>query len=585
MGQRLGEVLADVYPSDDLEACLKPLLSQRLPACGNGNNSGPHRWDETTSILMSYADTVTDGQRPSLEVLKDFLDHSYAGSSFPVLHVLPFLQSSSDGGFAVSSHEHLEQRFGNWQHVQQLAQGRCLMADLVLNHVSSSHPWVQQFRRGERPGTAMVLAPADLGGWDHVMRPRSSALFTIIETAQGLRPVWTTFGPDQVDLNWQDINVFKAFVELMNRYVDHGITWFRLDAVGFLWKQRHTTCIHLPQTRAVVRALRLLLKQRSDCGVLITETNVPEDENLSYVSGGDQAHMAYNFPLPPLLLEAMISNSSDLLNRWLARWPVLPSGSTLLNFSSCHDGIGLRPVETLMSPDRLEHLLVRCEERGGLVSHRVQADGSRSPYEMNISWWSAMASSTAVPRQLQLERFLASQLFVMALPGVPAFYLPALLASDNDHPAYRRTGHRRDLNRHRFCLDDLKRLLGHQHSAQTLIRVVINHALRLRASQPAFHPEAPMTLLSHDRRDMVILRRDAGGHDQPSVWVVHSFSEERLNLPLARLGHRAAQGWVDLLSKREIGDGNLALTPYEVLWLQPVHPAQSLNGHNNGSCS
>lgn len=571
IGKRLSGILAGVYRANDLDAWLQQLRSQRSPACGNGNNPRPCRWDESTSILVSYADTVTAAGRPSLEVLKDFLDRVYAGNAFTVLHVLPFLQSSSDGGFAVSSHTQLEQRFGNWGHLQQLAQGRRLMADLILNHVSASHPWVQQFRRGQQPGTAMVMAPADLDGWENVVRPRSSALFTIIETCQGLQPVWTTFGPDQVDLDWRDIAVFKAFAALLNRYVDHGISWMRLDAVGFLWKQRHTGCIHLPQTRALVRAFRLLLEQENGSGVLITETNVPEAENLSYVSGGDQAHMAYNFPLPPLLLEAVLSNSSDLLNCWLARWPTLPPGSTLLNFSASHDGIGLRPAETLISPERLVQLLVRCEERGGLVSHHVEADGSRSPYEINITWWSAMASATAAPQQLQLERFLASQLFVMALPGVPAFYLPALLASDNDRAAYRRNGHRRDVNRQRFRLDELERRLNRPHSAQTLIRVVINHALALRAMQPAFHPEAPMTLLSHDRSDMVILRRDARSRSQRSVWVVQSFSEERLNLPLARLGHVAgANGWVDLLSRRHIGNGNIALTPYEVLWLQPA---------------
>lgn len=570
IGKRLSGILAGVYRPNDLDAWLQQQLSQPSPACGNGNNPGPCRWDESTSILMSYADTVTAAGRPSLDVLKDFLDRVYAGNAFTVLHVLPFLQSSSDGGFAVSSHTQLEQRFGHWGHLQQLARGRRLMADLILNHVSASHPWVQQFRSGQRPGTAMVMAPADLDGWENVVRPRSSALFTIIETCQGLRPVWTTFGPDQVDLDWRDIGVFEAFAALLNRYVDHGITWIRLDAVGFLWKQRHTSCIHLPQTRALVRAFRLLLEQEDCSGVLITETNVPEEENLSYVRSGDQAHMAYNFPLPPLLLEAMLSSSSDLLNRWLARWPTLPPGSTLLNFSASHDGIGLRPAETLISPERLVQLLVRCEERGGLVSHHVEADGSRSPYEINITWWGAMASATAAPQQLQLERFLASQLFVMALPGVPAFYLPALLASANDRAAYRRSGQRRDVNRQRFRLDALERRLSHPHSAQTLIRVVINRALALRATQPAFHPEAPMTLLSPGQSDMVILRRDARSCSQRSVWVVHSFREERLNLPLARLGRGGANGWVDLLSNRAVGSGNLALTPYEVLWLQPA---------------
>ena len=562
--QKLSRLLQEIYAQPDLYDRLSKLLPQELPI---GGSTTCQRWDQSTTILITYADTVTAPDEPTLAVLNRFLSQDYGNVPLPVLHVLPFLRSSSDRGFAVCDHTQLEPHFGDWHHLRKLAHGRRLMADLVVNHVSASHPWVQQFRHGQAPGSFMVMAPGDLQGWDNVVRPRSSVLFTLMDTHQGLRPVWTTFGPDQVDLDWSRLEVLESFARLMHTYVDHGVTWVRLDAIGFLWKDPHTTCLHRPKTRILVQALRLLLEQYACNGVLLTETNVPEEENLSYLRSGDQAHVAYNFPLPPLLLEALLSNNCDLINRWLVRWPRLPQGSTMLNFTASHDGVGLRPAEGLVSPERLHNLLMRCEERGGLVSHRTEADGSLSPYELNIAWWSAMAGPATTPRRLQLERFLASQLLVMALPGVPAFYLPTLLAASNDHPTYRKTGCRRDLNRSQFDLQTLRQDLENTDSPAAIIRILMAHALGIRAQLPAFHPETPMTLLSPERSDMIVLQR--GHRDAPgTVWVVQSFREEVVELEVSLLSPQHNGCWRDRLSQRTMAGPRLALSPYEVLWLQ-----------------
>ena len=564
--QKLNRLLQHVYAQPDLQDRLSKLLSRTLPP---GGSTTCQRWDQATAILITYADTVTAPDEPTLAVLNRFLSQDYGAVRLPVLHVLPFLRSSSDRGFAVCDHTELEPHFGDWRHLQALAHGRHLMADLVVNHVSASHPWVQQFRRGQAPGSFMVMAPRDLQGWDNVVRPRSSVLFTLMDTHQGLRPVWTTFGPDQVDLDWRHLEVLEAFARLMHTYVDHGVTWIRLDAIGFLWKDPYTTCLHRPKTRILVQALRLVLEHYTCNGVLLTETNVPEEENLSYLRSGNQAHVAYNFPLPPLLLEALLSSSCDLINHWLARWPQLPHGSTMLNFTASHDGVGLRPAEGLISPERLHNLLMRCEERGGLVSHRTEADGGLSPYELNIAWWSAMAGPATTPGRLQLERFLASQLLVMALPGVPAFYLPTLLAASNDHSTYRKTGCRRDLNRPQFELQALRQHLENTNSPVAIIRILMAHTLGIRAQIPGFHPEAPMTLLSPERSDMVILQR---GHrdDSGTVWVVQNFREEAVELQVSLLSAQHNGDWRDRLSQRTLAGPLVVLSPYEVLWLQPA---------------
>ena len=566
---QLDALLLELY-GDESSEFIQKLSSQLLQSLQTSTKpaTSPSRWDASTAVLITYANTLQREGERGLQTLKGVLNSHFSGLD-SVVHVLPFLKASSDGGFAVASHSELEPGFGEWTDLADLAKGRTVMADLVLNHVSASHPWVLQFLQREEPGCRCILAPDPEAGWSNVIRPRSSNLFTTLATIEGPRPVWSTFGPDQLDLDWSEPQVLLGFSELLGRLSRHGVGWLRLDAVGFVWKEEDTTCLHRPQAYTVVRILRHLLDAVSDRGVVVTETNVPEQENLSYLRSGQDAHLAYNFPLPPLLVEALISRRADLLNQWLARWPELPLGSSLLNFSACHDGIGLRPLEGLMPPERLHELLVACERRGGLVSHRRLADGKESPYEINISWWSAMADGGLDPSHLQLQRFLLSQLLVMALPGVPAFYLPALLAAANDMKQFRSTGHRRDLNRPKFQAERLERQLGDPDQPANNILKRLQEAMALRSERTSMAPEAPMQLLSTDRSDVVIVKRGTPGNE---LWAVHNFNNRRLSFPLSRmLQIPAGSGgdiWSDVLNGTQIQGPYLELGPFAVHWLE-----------------
>ena len=562
--EQLAELLKRWRPHDDREEIIS-VMSPLLQFAQTTTEPTPdhQRWDQSTSVLITYGDTVRSPDEPALLTLSSFLNrhlHPLAG----VVHVLPFLQATSDGGFAVASHEQLEAHLGDWDALQALSIGRTLMADLVLNHVSAAHPWVQQFRQGQKPGVHCVLAPDPEADWSQVVRPRSSALFTPLQTNDGLVPVWTTFGPDQVDVDWSSDAVLLGFTQLLTRFVRHGVSWLRLDAVGYVWKEPGSSCIHHPRAHLLVKLLRALLDSQHSHGVVVTETNVPEAENLSYLMPGDEAHIAYNFPLPPLLLEAVLRERPDLLNRWLERWPQLPEQTTLLNFSASHDGVGLRPLEGLMEAERLEQLLALCERRGGLISHRRLSDGCERPYEINISWWAAMAAGGRDPRLQQRERFRLSQLFVMALPGVPAFYLPTLMASGNDEASFRSSGQRRDLNRERFNRDGLERRLTDPHSDASYALETVRHAMDVRGSLAAFHPQATFACLSGSMADRVVIRRGSG---TDTVWAVHNFSANRLNLDLRSLVNQ--EHWCDCLQDSAPVPTQLTLDPFAVHWLQP----------------
>ena len=565
----LRNLLSSLYsshPSWDLEALSSQLLQILSSASGNGDiPTKGNPWTVDDVVLITYADTVVEADQPALVSLRTFIN-SQLSDFAGVIHVLPFLEASSDGGFAVASHDCLESRHGDWNDLADLAEGRKLMADLVLNHVSASHPWVRQFLRDQEPGRSCVLEASPDPCWDNVVRPRSSALFTKLQGPISMRQVWTTFGPDQVDVDWSHPEVLLGFTRLLARMVAHGVRWIRLDAVGFVWKEPNTSCIHQPQAHQLVEILRQLLTIACPDGVVVTETNVPEQENLSYLRTGREAHLAYNFPLPPLLLEAAVSGSADLLNRWLSRWPSLPESTSLLNFTACHDGVGLRPLEGLMPPSRLMDLLIACEQRGGLVSHRRWAAGNEVPYEINISWWSAMADGGLDPSYWQRERFLLTQLMVLALPGVPALYLPALLATANDLGRFRRTGHRRDLNRPQFKKSSVERRLQDPDSDAAAVLVALKQAIAVRATQPALHPDGQLQVLTPDRVDRVVLHRSHAGHD---LVAVHNVTSTRLTLdPFGLLDLEDTDPWVDCLSGRTLEPCRRhLLNPYEVLWL------------------
>ncbi len=524
-------------------------------------------WNQSHSVLITYADSVKKDGELSLETLRFILDKYFKNLS-KVVHILPFLKSTSDGGFAVSSHKLLDEKFGDWIHLKRISKNHILMADLVLNHVSSSHPWVQQFIKGQEPGLSNIFAPSRKLNWNNVIRPRSSSLFSQVNTNKGKKQVWTTFGSDQVDLNWQNPKMILEFLNLVILYVKSGIKWFRLDAVGFIWKESGTTCLHLPKAHLLVKALRIQLSSLLPESVLITETNVPQKENLSYLETEDEAHMAYNFPLPPLLLEAVISSRADLLNEWIYNWPKLPNNTTLFNFTASHDGVGLRPLEGLMNEDRLKELLINCEKRGGLVSHRKLSNGDDKPYELNISWWSAMEDSSRDSKRFQQERFILSQLFTMSLKGVPAFYLPAVLASDNDIKSFSMTGERRDLNREKFEFEKLLLLLQDNKSYASKNLKLLSDAMQKRSNIKSFHPSSTMKCLSKDRRDIVVIKRS---NDEQFILAIHNITENKLNYLINDIEtiNLLKKNLIlqDYLSGQKYNNLNVMLDPFQVIWI------------------
>ena len=359
--------------------------------------AGPARlWDEHDAWLIAYPDQFSrPGEAPLATlraVMEDVFDPWFNG-----LHVTPFFPSTSDEGFAVSDYLAVDERYGTWQDVEALGHGRRLAIDAVLNHLSAGSDWFRRFLAGdpEYAGFFRTAEPdADLAA---VVRPRTHPLLTRFDGAGGPVWAWTTFSEDQVDLDYRTPEVLVRVLEVLIAYIEHGANILRLDAVAFLFKQEGTASIHLPETHAVVQFLRSCVEAVDPSVLVLTETNVRHEENVGYFGapGADQAHIVYQFPLPPLTLHALLTGDASRLRAWAATLEPLRAGTAFLNFLASHDGVGIRPAEGVLEPadvdllvaaatalgrgDQQPHAGRRHDHRLRAERDLVRADGGRAP--------------------------------------------------------------------------------------------------------------------------------------------------------------------------------------------------------------
>jgi len=486
LGERLRQRLARIYGELQAAPLSARLLERLRPAC-----CPPRRpLSERDVLLITYGDSITTHAERPLRTLQRFLHERLAGV-ISTVHVLPFYPSSSDGGFAVSDYRKVHPMLGGWEDIEALGQDFDLMFDLVLNHVSSRSAWFTQFLGNRAPGKDYFLVVDPDSDLAQVVRPRSHPLLAEYDTEVGPRHVWATFSADQLDLNFGNPDVLLEMLEVFQHYLQRGARLVRLDAVAFLWKRLGTGCIHLPETHEVVKLMREVADAVAPGSMVLTETNVPHAENIAYFGDGDEAHMVYQFSLPPLLLHALHTGDARHLTRWAELLEPPPPGCTYLNFTASHDGIGLRPAEGLLPQLEIDALVAGMQRAGGYASSRDLGGGRRAVYELNITYFDALRG-TAERREdgLQVPRFVCSQLIALSLQGVPALYIQSIVATVNDHERVDTEGQLRSVNRSKWALDHVRALLDDPRSAQHRVYHALHHALSVRRSHRAFHPEA-----------------------------------------------------------------------------------------------
>lgn len=525
-----------------------------------------NKWSQNEIVMITYGDSIcTPGEKP-LVTLNRFLE--YLEDTITGVHVLPFCPYSSDDGFAVIDYLQVDPNLGEWQDVETIAQKFDLMADLVLNHVSSKSVWFEQFKQGIKPGSDYFIEANPKEDLSEVVRPRSSPLLVEVDTARGKKHVWATFSADQVDLNYANPEVLIEVLKVILFYVQKGSKYIRLDAVGYLWKCLGTPCIHLPETHALIKLFREVTQMLNPDVALITETNVPNRENLSYFGNRDEAHLIYNFSLPPLIVNALLQGKSDHLKTWMMSMPPAPMGCAYFNFTASHDGIGLRPTEGLLSEAEYQTLLKMMQQFGGKISMRQKPDGTESPYEINISLFDAMKGTAKGEDRWQIERFLCSQTIMMALEGVPAFYIHSFLATPNNHAGVAKTGRNRSINRYKWDYRELVDRLNDPNSNQAIVLQEMSRRIQIRRRQPAFHPNATQYTLHPMNKSLFAFWRQSIYRDQ-SIFCINNLSDRIQELHLSDINLICIDPWHDLLSGQIIEDisDRFILQPYQCAWI------------------
>ena len=581
--ERMVQYLVALYDPETGETTARRLERTLERFLQRKNDDGPadgeavgERVNERDAILITYGDQITEPGVAPLQSLGEFLVERLGGVLNGV-HILPFFPYSSDDGFSVIDYVRVDPDLGTWDDVERLGRSFRLMFDAVINHISAHSDWFQRFLQGDATFAdhfIVIEAGTDLS---LVTRPRALPLLTAVDTHSGEKLVWTTFSTDQIDLNFANPEVLLAIIDVLLLYVEKGADIIRLDAIAYLWKEIGSSCIHLPQTHQVVQLMRAALDAVAPHVLLITETNVPHDENVSYFGNGtNEAQMVYQFPLAPLMLNAFHSGDASHLRQWAANLAPPSQTTTFFNFTASHDGIGVRPAEGILDAAAFQQLVDKAQAHGGFVSFKTNPDGTQSPYELNISFFDALSDPARLEEeglQIQIDRFLASQAIMLSLAGVPGVYVHSLLGSRSFRAGVEETGRYRSINREKFQRVVLEAQLRDPNSLRHRVFRRYAHLLRVRTSQRAFHPSGTQTILVTEPPLFALLRTSPDGRER--LLCVHNVSAapQALRLDLSQLQMPRGEALEDLVGGTWYESGAdaelmLNLAPYQVLWLK-----------------
>ncbi|MET3598387.1 sugar phosphorylase [Martelella mangrovi] len=560
--------LESIYPDKDSRALTRQVLEAfwgdgAVPR-KRGRVAGNNMWSADNTYVITYGNSIIDGEHKPLSLLQDFVTENLKGVIKGV-HILPYFPYTSDDGFAITDYRAIDSGLGGWEDIERIGREFRLMSDLVLNHCSSQSSWFNEFRMGHEPYKDFFFTASPEDDLSSVVRPRAHPLLRKVETADGEKYVWCTFSHDQVDFDFSNPDVLLEFLRIMRFHINRGVRTIRLDACAFIWKEIGTSCIHLPETHEIIRLMRLLADFSEESIVLITETNVPNVENLSYFGNRNEAHMIYNFSLPPLIVHALLTGTSQFLNAWQMAMPPAQMGCAYFNFTASHDGIGLRPAESLLSEDAISQMVETVKGFGGRVSMRQLSDGSMRPYEMNVSLFDALKGTVRGEDDHNIARFLCSQTIAMALEGIPAIYIHSLLATSNDYEGVEKSGHNRAINRHRWNYDALQEALADETTQHAQVFNAMRALISVRTRQPAFHPNATQFTL-HLGEKLFGFWRQSVDRTQ-SIFAINNVTDETLEIPAMALNLIGGENWVDLISGEPVSDAKITFAPYQCRWI------------------
>jgi sucrose phosphorylase len=461
--------------------------------------------DKSDIILITYGDSlVREGECP-LETLGEF-SARYFKDIISAIHILPMYPFSSDDGFSVVDYKVINEDLGNWENIGALKENFDLMFDAVLNHASVSSQYFMHFLDNTKDFEKFFISADPSLDYHMVTRPRALPLLTEFRTARGTEWIWTTFSSDQADFNYKDPNVLLEILDIVLLYVSKGCRYLRLDAIGLIWKEIGTTCMHLPQTHAIIKLIRNVVELCSDGCIIVTETNVNSADNISYFgNGSDEAGLVYQFPLPPLVLFSFVSGDAAKLSRWAASLDPVGEHTAFLNFLSSHDGIGMRPAEDILSEEEKKLLSDSILWKGGRINYRYDTCGNKIPYEFNINYCDAISAPSDTD-SLRAQKTLTAHSILLSLAGVPLIYIHSILGSRNWEAGITESGINRRINREKLNADAVMEELNDKKSLRATVYSGFLKMIAARKSCAAFEPSARQEILSLDAKVFACIR-------------------------------------------------------------------------------
>lgn len=556
---KIKKLINHIYGESFSDAHLDVLLSKLEQAAIDITEKRKSGWDEKDVVLITYADQFSAKGEKALPVFTRFYNE-WLARTFSHVHLLPFYPWSSDDGFSVIDYHSVAPETGSWQDVAELKQSASLMFDFVCNHMSAKSEWFANYL-AQKPGFddffISVDPETDLSA---VTRPRALPLLTPFKLHDGsVRHLWTTFSDDQIDLNFASPQVLIVMVDVLLHYLAEGARYIRLDAVGFMWKIPGTSCIHLEQTHCLIQLFRAITDAVAPGTVIITETNVPHKDNISYFGDGEnEAQMVYQFSLPPLVLHAVHRQDVKALCQWAGSLALPSTKTTWFNFLASHDGIGLNPLRGILTESEILSLVEKLQQEGALVNWKNNPDGTRSPYEINVTYLDALSSQDS-PDDERIARFILAHAVLLSFPGVPAVYIQSILGSRNDYEGVERLGYNRAINRKKYTAGQVDLELNNKQSIRHKIYSRLSEFIAIRRGERAFHPDAQAMFESLDEQILKIVRVADNGE---RITALFNFSHN------VHTVYEKVLSGVELLSGQAIDGTELTLNPWQVMWIK-----------------
>jgi len=522
--------------------------------------------NEKDIVLITYGDNIQATNKNPLQSLFKFADE-YLNRATNIIYILPFYPYSSDDGFSVIDYKKVNPALGDWKDIEDISQKFNLMFDLIVNHISSENVWFKEYLKGNPKYDNYFISVDKDTDISSVTRARAHPLLTKFKRKSEEIYLWTTFSPDQIDLNYANEKVLMEIIDVILFYGSKKARVIRLDAIGHIWKKLGTSCINLKETHYIIQLIRTILNEVYPDVLLITETNVPHQENIGYFGNGyNEAQLIYQFALPLLVLHTFYTGDASRLLEWASKIQDISDKTTFFNVLATHDGLGVVPITNILTDKEITNIANDVKEKGGYVSYKIVKDGTEKPYEMNITYYSAIADSKN-SEELNIKKFIASQAIILSLLGIPGIYIHSLFGTENYLEGVEKTGQKRTINRKKFQYDKLKEDLTNSNSREHKIFIEFMKLIYKRKSEKAFHPNGKQEALFLKKGIFSLLRTSPNGKEK--IIALHNVTNKIQKFCFTKNQYNLnKKEYFDIISEKIIDIEKISLKPYQIMWLK-----------------